>query len=414
MHRFCKPQHGVLISLKLRQLYKAVYSMQISSQSKLLSCQKDLFSLPSDIHYLNCAYMSPLSKRVEAAGIAGVLRKSNPIDLQPIDFFTEADEVRRLFGTLVNAQAERIAFIPAASYGIATAAKNIHLTRGQNIVMLAEQFPSNVYSWRRFREQGVELKTVLAPTGNQRGEAWNARILEAIDSSTGIVALGHVHWTDGTLFDLEAISKRAREVGAALIIDATQSVGALPFDVATLQPDALIVAGYKTMMGPYSIGCAYYGSRFDKGHPLEENWITRKDSENFSALVDYKDDYSGGMTRYDVGERSNFTLMPMFKAAIEDVLERQPERIQLYCESLTQGLIEALIPLGYQVEAKNYRSRHLFGIRLPKHLDLETLKQRLAQRKIYASVRGTALRVSTNVYNDEADIAALQEVLSNL
>ena len=410
--RHCTAQHKSKLSLKLIPLYKAVYQMH--SASSELSCQKDLFSLPPDIHYLNCAYMSPLSKRVEAAGIAGVLRKSNPTGVDPSDFFTESNEVRALFARLVNAPAERIAFIPAASYGIATAAKNLKGEKGQNIVVLDEQFPSNVYSWRNFKTKGLELRTVTPPSGIHRGEGWNARILEAIDTSTAVVALGHVHWTDGTLFDLEAIGKRSREVGAALIIDATQSVGALPFDVAKLQPDALIVAGYKTLMGPYSIGCAYYSSRFDNGHPLEDNWITRKDSENFSGLVDYKDEYSVGMTRYDVGERSNFTLMPMFKAAIEDVLERQPARIQRYCARLTKGLIETLDNLGYQVEAADYRARHLFGIRLPKHVDLESLKTRLMERKIYASVRGTALRVSSNVYNDEADIAALQGVLKEL
>ena len=57
-------------------------------------------------------------------------------------------------------------------------------------------------------------------------------MLEAIDARTAIVALGHVHWTDGTQFDLEAIGARAREVGAALVVDGTQSVGAMPFDVA--------------------------------------------------------------------------------------------------------------------------------------------------------------------------------------
>lgn len=389
-------------------------TQQTTAHKKALECQKDQFSLPQNVHYLNCAYMAPLSKRVEAAGIAGVLRKSNPTALNPSDFFTEADEVRALFGKLVNAPAERIAFIPAASYGIATAAKNLKLRAGQSIILLDEQFPSNVYSWRKFKEQGVELKTIKPAAGNQRGKDWNERILAAIDKSTAVVALGHVHWTDGTLFDLEAIAKRAREVGAALIIDATQSVGALPFDVARLQPDALIVAGYKTLMGPYSIGCAYYSERFDKGEPLEENWITRKDSDNFSGLVDYKDDYSPGMTRYDVGERSNFTLMPMLKAALEDVLDRQPERIQTYCEGLTKDFIAALEPLGYGVEAEAYRARHLFGLRLPRHVDLEQLKAWLLEKNIYASVRGTALRVSTNVYNDEGDIAALQNVLEEL
>ncbi len=381
-------------------------------QMDKLHCRKTEFSLPEGVHYLNCAYMSPLSKRVEAAGMAGILRKSNPTALVANDFFTETDEVRALFAKLVNAPTDSISIIPSASYGVATVAKNLQLKPSQNIVLLAEQFPSNVYSWRQFAEQGVTLKTISAPSSEKRAETWNEALLNAIDDATAVVALEHIHWTDGTLFDLEAISKQAREVGAALIIDATQSVGALPFDVKKIQPDALIVAGYKTMMGPYSIGCAYYGERFATGLPLEEGWITRQDSENFAGLVDYTNHYSQGMSRYDMGERSNFILMPMLKAALEDILERDPVCIQSYCHDLSRDFVEVIVSLGYSVEAEAFRAKHLFGVRLPKHVDLDSLQASLKANRIFASVRGTALRVSTNVYNDAADIAALQKVLT--
>jgi hypothetical protein len=85
----------------------------------MLSCQKHEFSLPPGLHYLNCAYMSPLPQRVEAAGIAGVRRKRVPSAITPADFFAGADLVRALFARLVNvADAGRIAIVPAASYGL--------------------------------------------------------------------------------------------------------------------------------------------------------------------------------------------------------------------------------------------------------------------------------------------------------
>ena len=178
----------------------------------MLSCQKHLFSLPDGLHYLNGAYMSPLSKSVEAAGIEGVTRKAAPTRILPEHFFSESNRARERFATLVNADPQRIAIIPAVSYGIATVARNLPVSSGQNIVILHEQFPSNVYAWRAFREQGVDVITVEAPDGDNRGKRWNEFILEAITPDTAIVALGHVHWTDGTLFDLESIGKRAREV----------------------------------------------------------------------------------------------------------------------------------------------------------------------------------------------------------
>ena len=133
----------------------------------------------------------------------------------------------------------------------------------------------------------------------QRARKWNERVLEAIGDDTAIVALCQVHWTDGTLFDLEEVGTRCREVGAALVVDGTQSVGALPFDVGRIRPDALVCAGYKWLMGPYSIGAAYFGPRFDGGTPLEEAWLAREGSDDFPRLVDYTDTYRPGAARYE-------------------------------------------------------------------------------------------------------------------
>ena len=373
----------------------------------MLSCQKHLFSLPDGLHYLNGAYMSPLSKAVEATGIEGVSRKAAPTRILPEQFFTESDQARERFATLVNADPQRIAIIPAVSYGIATVARNLPVSAGQNIVILHEQFPSNVYAWRAFREQGADVITVKAPEGDKRGQRWNEFILEAITPDTAIVALGHVHWTDGALFDLESIGKRAREVGAALIIDGTQSVGALPFDVQQIQPDALIVASYKWLMGPYGMGVAYYGERFDHGTPLEDTWIARSGSEDFSALVNYQDDYAAGAVRYDMGERSNPILLPMMITALEQILERGVDNIQAYCASLLQGFIDDARALGYRVEDKAWRASHLLGLRLPSEVSLDTLHDALREYNVAVSVRGDAVRVSPNVYNDAADIEAL-------
>ena len=164
------------------------------------------------------------------------------------------------------------------------------------------------------------------------------------------------------------MGKRAREVGAALIIDGTQSVGAMPFDLAAIQPDALVVAAYKWLLGPYSIGAAYFGPRFDGGEPLEENWITRRGSENFRGLVQYVDEYQPAALRYDVGERSNFALMPMLVAALELILKWNPQRIQEYCTALIDEPLERIAGLGFFLEQPEWRGAHSFGIRMPERI----------------------------------------------
>ena len=379
----------------------------------ILRCQREAFSLPDDVHYLNCAYLGPLPRVTEEAGIAGILQKRAPMAVQSGDFFTESDRVRELFARLVGAsEPNRIAIIPSASYGVAVAARNLPVEQGQNIVLLHEQFPGNVYGWRRRAEEsGAQIRTVAPPDGPCRGSAWNERLQEAIDVDTAVVAVPHVHWTDGTVFDLPAVGARAREVGAALVVDATQSLGAMPFDVGEIQPDALIVAGYKWLLGPYSIGAAYLGPRFDEGVPLEETWIGREGSEDFQHLVDYQSTYQPGALRYDVGERSNFILVPMFVASLGLVLGWTPEGVQDYCRRLGETLIREAVSIGFSLEQDEWRADHLFGLRMPEGLDLTALKAELEARKIFVSLRGSALRVSPHLYNDENDVGALVEAL---
>jgi selenocysteine lyase/cysteine desulfurase len=374
-----------------------------------LGCQREAFGLPDDLHYLNCAYMGPLPRVTEEAGVEGIRRKRVPTGIHPNDFFETSDRIRRQFSDLVNAgDPTRVAILPGVSYGVAIAARNVAVEGGQNIVLTHEQFPGNVHAWTRLaRERGAEVRFASPPAGPGRGQAWNEALLGRIDGATAVVAVPHVHWTDGTRFDLVEIGRRCREVGAALVVDATQSVGALPFDVAEIRPDALIVAAYKWLLGPYAVGMGYFGPLFDRGTPLEETWIGREESEDFQNLVNYRDGYQPGAVRYDVAERSNFALLPMVVASLELIARWRPERIQEYCRTLTAGALEEAAGLGFTVEDERWRGSHLFGLRMPAGLDLVALKEALEKRKVVASLRGSALRLSPNVYNDQSDVDAL-------
>lgn len=357
--------------------------------------------------------MSPLPRRVEAAGVRGLRRKRDPSAIRPCDFFDESDRLRGLFGRLVRGDAERVALVPSVSYALSAVARNEELGPGRSVVVAEGQFPSAVYPWReRCVETGAELRIVPAPPpGEGRGATWNARLLQAVDARTSVVALPPCHWSDGTRFDLEAIGHRAREVGAALIVDGTQAVGAVPFDVARVRPDVLAVAGYKWLLGPYSLGAAWYGPRYDRRRPLEETWTSRPGSEDFAGLTRYRDGYRAGARRYDVGEHSNFILVPMLAAALELLLEWGVEAVAERCASLGSEIAAAARELGLWVEDEAWRAAHLLGLHLPTAADPEQLRTALAARRVQVSVRGRAVRVSPHVYNDTEDVEALREGL---
>ncbi len=384
-----------------------------------LSSQEHHFSLPPGVHYLNCAYMGPLPRNAEEAGIRGLRAKRHPQSILREEFFRPSDELRARFARLIGAsRPESVAIVPAVSYAAATIARNTRVGPGANIVITHEQFPANVYPWRRLiLEQGGELRVVAPPPPGpggypRRGEGWTGRILEGIDRNTRLVAMGTVHWTDGTRFDLGAVRERTRDMGAALVLDGTQSVGAMPIDVASLRPDALMVAGYKWLLGPYSLSLAYYGERYMDGVPLEETWIARRGAEDFSSLVEYEDAYQAGAIRFDVGERSNFALIPALSGALDLVLKWSPERIADYCRALTKDAWVGFRALGLGVEEEAWRAPHLFGLRLPPGGDMADVARNLRNRRVDVSFRGSSVRVSPHVYNTVDDMDALIEALA--
>jgi selenocysteine lyase/cysteine desulfurase len=382
----------------------------------MLTDQRHLFNLSDDITYLNCSYMSPMLKSVAEIGVRAIYGKEDPTTIKPEHFFSNTQNLRKEYAQLLNIKnPDACAIVPSVSYAMANVAKNLKAGKGDNIILADEQFPSNVYAWKTLeKEKGVKLNLVAAPKANEgRGKLWNERILEAINAQTKMVTIGHVHWADGTKFDLKKIRERTRDVGALLVIDGTQSIGALPFDVQEIQPDAVATSGYKWLMGPYSIGMAYYGEYFSDGTPFENSWMNRLDSENFANLVNYQEEYQPGSIRYEMGESANFILTPMLTEALKQVNAWGPNEIQSYCKSISHEIQNELVSLGFQIESPEYRSEHLFGLRLPSHLDLDQVKQRLAKERVYVSVRGTSIRVSPHLYNQKTDFERLYDVLKS-
>lgn len=383
----------------------------------MLSNQSQLFSLPTDLTYLNNAYMAPQLKSVEQAGIRGLSSKNDPTSIRTETFFEDRVILKKKFAQLIDTdQWENIAIIPSVSYGMTNVANNIPLKAGDEILVVDEQFPSNIYCWQTVAKQhGATIKIVSIPDQmKDRGRIWNEAILEAINEKTAVVTIAHVHWADGTLFDLKALREKTTLVNAKLVIDGTQSVGALPLSMKDIPLDALVCGGYKWLMGPYSLGVAYYAEDLCTGNPIEHNWINKFESEDFTNLTKYQDRFQPGAERYSVGESSNFALLPMLIESIDQLLKWTPERIQEYTHHISIPSIQELRAQGFYVEEEKYRGSHLFGIYLPEHIDINTVKEKLKVANIFVSYRGQAIRVSCHLYNKEEDFKKLVDCTSNL
>lgn len=379
-----------------------------------MECQKKLFSLKENVHYLNCAYKAPLLKSAEEACLKALIRERNPMEIAIDDFFSNAEKVKIYFAQLINvSDSNNIAIIPSTSYGFTSALNNIKGKISGNAITIQDEFPSGYFSLERWCEEN-DNELIIVKSDEDKivlGETWNENLLNQITEQTTVVLISSVHWMNGLKFDLERIGQRCKEFGAKLIVDGTQSVGALPIDVQKYNIDVLVCGTYKWLFGPYSVALAYLSDDFENGKPLEESWINRTNSKNFSSLTEYEDQYIPKSGRYNVGQVSNFVLLPILRESLKQLIEWKPENIQKYCQLLIQPLINYLQDLEVVFEPQKYFSNHLFSLRLPEETDIDLLKKNLMNHQVYLSVRGDFLRVAVNVFNDQKDIEKLIEVI---
>jgi selenocysteine lyase/cysteine desulfurase len=370
----------------------------------------EMFEIPPGVAYLNCANMAPQLRSVTAIGLDAVRKKAAPWALSAADWFTGAEELRTLAGQVMGAHPSHVALVPAVSYGIAVVANNVTVTRGQSIVFVEHEFPSNVYAWRELaKRQDGQLLTVQRDPES----GWTEALLQAINEETAVVSVPQCHWTDGSSIDLIRVGERAREVGAALVIDASQSLGACPLDLDRVQPDFLVSVGYKWLFGPYGLGYLYVAPKWhENGSPLEQSWLTRRGSEDFARLTEYRDEYRQGARRFDMGEFPQFVLAPMASAALRQILAWGAGTIEQKLSSLTDEIALRAESGGYQVLPYEQRCRHMIGIRLPGGVPA-SLPAALAAAGVYASVRGDFIRVAPHLYNNASDIGRLLAVLAS-
>lgn len=374
-----------------------------------IACQRDRFDVPDDVHYLNCAYISPLLRAAKAAAIEGLTRESHPWEIGAVDFFEPLEHIRGLFSQLIGATADDVAIVPSVSYGIATAAANLPVQAGQTILTLEDQYPSNVYVWRELAGQtGATHRVITRPADGD----WTRAIVAAVDDRVALAALPNNHWMDGGLIDLPAVSKQLRAAGAALVVDASQSLGAMPLQIAAVQPDFLVTAGYKWMLCPYGFSLLYAAPRHHHGRPLEHNPHNRLAGDDFPRLAELKDGFARGARRFDAGERAHFTLAPAAAATLEQLLDWGVNNIYETLSAMTQAVAaRAAQQFGLETPAAGLRAGHFVGLRFPPARFPDgppvALQQALREANVVVSLRGTSLRITPHLYNNEADFSAL-------
>ena len=367
---------------------------------------REFFPVSREIVYLNHAAVAPISTRA-AEAMARYAHEATTRGALRYDGFYDA-EVERVRGRaahLIGAQPEEIAFVKNTTEGIGIVAQGLDWQPGDRVLACDLEYPSNVTPWWGLRDRGVE--TVLLP--GRDGRLPLETVEEALASPrVRLLALSSVEFGSGARNDLAALSALCRERGVLFCVDAIQSVGCLPLDVAALGIDFLAADGHKWLCSVEGAGIFYCAAALqDRIRPRVVGWRNVADNHDFDT---YQTELQPTAVRYEEGTPNTPGIFAL-GGAIDLVLELGIEAIAARVLALTDALVTGLHEKGATVVSpRGAEASGIVAFRMGDEAPRRTVGRLLAEGVYLAARRGCA-RASPHFYNDLGEIERVLELL---
>jgi selenocysteine lyase/cysteine desulfurase len=322
---------------------------------------------------------------------------------------TVFDDLRSASARLLGARPEDIAVGSSATDLLSSLAWAMLPRPDQVIVGTEAAFPSAVYPWQRVARH-VDCEVRLA-RADEQGLVDADELLDLIDDRTAIVALSHVEYRTGQVYDLAALASKAHEHDALLVVDATQSVGQVPLDVQAAGVDALVSAGYKWLCGPFGAAIMYLAPALQQGlDPGTVGWRSHKEIWSLRAN---RCEFPNTARRFEASTMAYGCAVGLARA-VEYLNDVGIDRIYAHNLALVDRLASELQARGGQVQLPEDQSGRT-SILAVSFLgrDPGELAARLGKADVIVSVRDS-IRISPHLYNDEGDIERFVEVLDDV
>jgi selenocysteine lyase/cysteine desulfurase len=373
--------------------------------------ERALFDLPPDTLYLDTAAHAPMLHAAREAGMAALARGNRPWTPDATAWEARVEQARARAAGWFDGDAEEVAFIPSVAYGVATAARTLPLARGDAVLVLEGQFPSNLLAWQqRCAEVGADI--VVARRTRERD--WTAAVLDAFATHprVRIAALPQARWDDGALLDLDAIALHARAARIALVLDLSQSLGALPADVARWQPAFVVSVGYKWLLGPTGLALLWAAPQWrEHGRPIEQHWSAREDDEVWRFEAGRPPRFRRGARRFDAGGVLDPLRLGMFEVAQSQLHAWGADAVQARLRALTTAFDDALDTSGLGAWKTPGHASHLCGVR-PPPAAFAAVASALQAAGITCTARRGVLRIAPHLHVSTADIARCVAVMA--
>jgi cysteine desulfurase/selenocysteine lyase len=321
------------------------------------------------------------------------------------------DEDRRIVGKFINAKfpKEEIAFTYNTSYGLSAIAEAIRWVKGDKIVINDLEYTSNSYTYQVLAEKfGLNLEVIPNMNGTLPIEVFSQKI----DDSTRLVAISHVQFSNGFRIDLHELAKICHENNAHLMVDAIQSLGAIPVDVQKQDVDYMASGGYKWLLGPLGTGFIYI--KRDLAELLNPSFVGSMSDAKALELSHHSHSPAPGAKRFQASLGPHTILLAK---AIEFLDNLGIENIFAQIMKLTDLIIEFVekesnYQMNTPIENKEQRSG-IINFSCPNG-DKIVSRLRKLSKPIAISYRKGGLRLSPHCYNTEEEVQTCLETIKSL
>ncbi len=368
---------------------------------------RDLFPITESLVYLNHAAVSPPPSTTIQAVNAQLHNVAFNGSLHFRAWVATKERARRHIADTINARPEQIAFMRNTSDGLSSIANGYKWKTGDNIVTFRNEFPSNIYGWRRVRDEfGVELRLCEEHDGCVDVE----QLISMIDNNTRIVSISHIQYASGYRADLVRLSKAARKVDALLVVDVMQSLGVVPVDVKSQLIDAAAGGCHKWLLTPEGIGILYLSDRArERIEPTIVGWVSVENSEDY---LNYEQAWRSGALAWETGT-GPAVLFYGLEESLKLLTHIGIEKICVYLNELTDYLCEKLAGKDYDIVSSRQpqEKSQIVCIRHKGDWTPEMLYGHLKQENIIVAPRNDRLRIAPHLYNTKEEIDRLIEAL---
>jgi selenocysteine lyase/cysteine desulfurase len=360
-----------------------------------------------DATYLNFAAHAAIPRVALNAVRLSAEAKMRPHIVDDQTFFSVAASLRQTLATLIGASPDEVALTSGAGAGLAAIAYALKWSDGDEVICSRGEFPVQYATWKPMEaREGINVR-IAVPQGQF---VQSDDLVAALTPSTRVVSVSHVRFDDGSMLDVSSLAAACKRNGTLLVLDVSQSCGAVPMNVRTLGADFIVCAGYKYLLSPWGTGFLWMRKEnLDSLRPGPYNWLSQG-VESFARLNYVDPEPAPTLSRWDSAEAAsiyNFNLTVM-EASAKFVLEAGPSLIRDHNQALIDYFFERL-PEGYRLASPRQASqRGVFGcIEARSRGDTEFLYQMLREERFVVALREGKIRVAPHLLNSTQDIDRL-------